>query len=87
VSRDAKKQYPQGGKAPKADTKPRETAADRGPHLCVIFSDPTGEDQQIDPIEGSQDMIIAGSVTDEEAKKQKHRTCIAPAPVGSFRCS
>jgi ribulose-phosphate 3-epimerase len=35
-----------------ADTKPRETAADRGPLLCVIFSDSAGEDQQIDPIEG-----------------------------------
>ena len=35
-----------------ADTKPRETVADRGPHLRVMFSDSTGEDQQIDPIEG-----------------------------------
>ena len=35
-----------------ADTKPRETATDCGAHPCVMFSDPTGEDQQIDPIEG-----------------------------------
>ena len=39
-----------------ADTKPRETAADRGPHLCVMFSDPAGEDRQIDPIEGGDQL-------------------------------
>src|SRR5471030_248731 len=26
------------------DAKPRETATDRGPHRCVMFSDPAGED-------------------------------------------
>ena len=34
-----------------ADTKPGQTAADRGPHLGVIFSDAAGEDEQINPIE------------------------------------
>ena len=29
-----------------------ETAADRGSHLWVMFSDSTGEDQQVDPVEG-----------------------------------
>ena len=35
-----------------ADAKARETAADLCPHLCIMFSDPAGEDQQIEPFEG-----------------------------------
>jgi hypothetical protein len=35
-----------------ADAEPRETAADLGPYRCVMFSDPAGEDQQIEPFKG-----------------------------------
>ncbi len=34
-----------------AYAKPREAIADIGSHLCVVFSDPAGKDQQGGPIE------------------------------------